>query len=90
MTRACPASGSSGRDGEQAAAGTARIPFVADPDRAGMTEGPRFETAAEIDRFPGLEDDDWPHGHECTRISYADDRSLAVIVEEGRRAGDGA
>ena len=45
--------------------------------------------------FPGLEDDDWPHKHECIRISYADDwsrieRGLAVIVEEVRRARDGA
>ena len=44
--------------------------------------------------FPGLEDDDWPHKHECIRISYADDwsrieRGLAVIVEEVRRACDG-
>ena len=43
--------------------------------------------------FPGLEDDDWPHRHECIRISYADDwsrieRGLAVIVEEVRRARD--
>ena len=45
--------------------------------------------------FPGLEDDDWPHKRECIRISYADDwnrieRGLAVIVEEVRRAYDGA
>ena len=44
--------------------------------------------------FPGLEDDDWPHKHECIRISYADDwsrieRGLAVIVEEVRRASGG-
>ena len=44
--------------------------------------------------FPGLEDDDWPHKHQCIRISYADDwsrieRGLAVIVEEVRRACDG-
>ena len=44
--------------------------------------------------FPGLEDDDWPHKHECIRISYADDwsrieRGLAIIVEEVRRACDG-
>ena len=44
--------------------------------------------------FPGLEDDDWPHKHECIRISFADDwsrieRGLAVIVEEVRRACDG-
>ena len=43
--------------------------------------------------FPGLEDDDWPHRHECIRITYADDwsrveRGLAVIVEEVRRAFD--
>ena len=45
--------------------------------------------------FPGLEDDDWPHKRECIRISYADDwsrieRGLAMIVEEVRRARDGA
>ena len=44
--------------------------------------------------FPGLEADDWPHKHECIRISYADDwsrieRGLAIIVEEVRRACDG-
>ena len=44
--------------------------------------------------FPGLQDDDWPHKHECIRISYADEwsrieRGLAVIVEEVRRAYDG-
>ena len=44
--------------------------------------------------FPGLEDDDWPHKHECIRISYADDwgrveRGLAILVEEVRRALDG-
>ena len=44
--------------------------------------------------FPGLEDDDWPHKHECIRISYADDwsrieRGLGIIVEEVRRACDG-
>ena len=43
--------------------------------------------------FPGLEDDDWPHKHECIRISYADDwsrieRGLAIVVEEVRRAYD--
>ena len=43
--------------------------------------------------FPGLEHDDWPHRHECIRITYADDwsrieRGLAVIVEEVRRAFD--
>ena len=43
--------------------------------------------------FPGLEDDDWPHKHECIRISYADEwsrveRGLTVIVEEVRRARD--
>ena len=41
--------------------------------------------------FPGLEDDDWPHKHECIRISYADDwsrieRGLAIIIEEVRHA----
>ena len=45
--------------------------------------------------FPGLEHDDWPHKHECIRISYADDwsrieRGLAIVVEEVRRARDGA
>ena len=44
--------------------------------------------------FPGLEDDPWPHKHECIRISYADDwsrieRGLAVIVDEVRRARGG-
>ena len=44
--------------------------------------------------FPGLEHDDWPHKHECIRISYADDwsrieRGLAIVVEEVRRARDG-
>ena len=44
--------------------------------------------------FPGLEDDDWPHKHECIRISYADEwsrieRGLGIIVEEVRRARDG-
>ena len=43
--------------------------------------------------FPGLEDDDWPHKHECIRITYADDwsrveRGLRIIVEEVRRACD--
>jgi valine--pyruvate aminotransferase len=41
--------------------------------------------------FPGLEHDDWPHRHECLRISYAQDdatveRGLAIIAEEARRA----
>ncbi len=45
--------------------------------------------------FPGLEDDDWPHKHECLRISYADDwdrieRGLSIVVDEVRRARDGA
>ena len=45
--------------------------------------------------FPGLEHDDWTHKHECIRISYADDwsrieRGLAIVVEEVRRARDGA
>ena len=44
--------------------------------------------------FPGLEDDDWAHKHECIRISYADEwerieRGLAIVVEEVRRACDG-
>ena len=44
--------------------------------------------------FPGLEDDDWPHKHECIRISYADEwerieRGLAIVIEEVRRACDG-
>ena len=43
--------------------------------------------------FPGLEDDDWPHKHECIRISYADEwsrieRGLAIVIEEVRRAFD--
>jgi len=45
--------------------------------------------------FPGLEDDDWRHKHECLRISYADEwsrieRGLAIVVEEVRRACDGS
>ena len=45
--------------------------------------------------FPGREDDDWPHKRECIRISYADDwertqRGLDIVVEEVRRAYDGA
>ena len=41
--------------------------------------------------FPGLEDDDWAHKHQCIRISYADDwhrieRGLAIVIEEVRRA----
>ena len=45
--------------------------------------------------FPGLEDDDWPHKHECIRISYADEwsrieRGLEILIEEVRRACDGA
>jgi valine--pyruvate aminotransferase len=41
--------------------------------------------------FPGLEDD-WPHRHECIRVSYAmpDDtveRGIRIIAEEVRRAG---
>ena len=44
--------------------------------------------------FPGLEVDDWPHKHECIRISYADEwerieRGLAIVIEEIRRACDG-
>ena len=44
--------------------------------------------------FPGLEDDDWAHKHQCIRISYADDwhrieRGLAIVIEEVRRACDG-
>ena len=44
--------------------------------------------------FPGLEADDWPHKHECIRISYADEwsrieRGLAILIEEVRRACDG-
>ena len=43
--------------------------------------------------FPGLEEDDWPHKHECIRISYADEwsrieRGLAIVIEEVRRAFD--
>ena len=45
--------------------------------------------------FPGLEDDDWPHKHECIRISYADEwsrieRGLEILIEEVRRTCDGA
>ena len=44
--------------------------------------------------FPGLEDDDWPHKHQCIRISYADDwhrieRGLEIVIEEVRRACNG-
>ena len=44
--------------------------------------------------FPGLEADDWPHKHECIRISYADEwsrieRGLAIVIEEVRRVCDG-
>ena len=44
--------------------------------------------------FPGLEDDDWPHKHQCIRISYADEwerieRGLAIVTEEIRRACNG-
>ena len=44
--------------------------------------------------FPGLEDDDWPHKHECIRISYADEwsrieRGLEILIEEVRRVCDG-
>ena len=43
--------------------------------------------------FPGLEHDDWPHKHECIRISYADEwerieRGLGIVIEEVRRARD--
>lgn len=41
--------------------------------------------------FPGLDGDDWPHKHECLRISYADDwdrieRGLSIVAAEVRRA----
>ena len=44
--------------------------------------------------FPGLEDDDWPHKHECIRISYADEwsrieRGLEILIGEVRRVCDG-
>ena len=44
--------------------------------------------------FPGLENDDWPHKHQCIRISYADEwerieRGLAIVTEEIRRAYNG-
>ena len=44
--------------------------------------------------FPGLEEDDWSHKHECIRISYADEwsrveRGLPILVDEVRRACDG-
>ncbi|MFO7821432.1 MAG: valine--pyruvate transaminase [Lentisphaeria bacterium] len=37
--------------------------------------------------FPGLEHDDWPHRHECIRVTYAQDdavveQGLSIIVEE--------
>ena len=42
----------------------------------------------------GSKDDDWPHKHQCIRISYADDwhrieRGLEIVIEEVRRACDG-
>ena len=45
--------------------------------------------------FPGLGHDDWPHKHECIRISYADEwsrieKGLAIVIDEVRRARDGA
>ena len=44
--------------------------------------------------FPGLEDDDWPHKHQCIRISYADEwerieRGLAIVTEEIQHAYNG-
>jgi valine--pyruvate aminotransferase len=47
------------------------------------------------DCFVGLEDDDWPHRHECLRVSYAQDadavfRGIEIIAEEVKRAyGEG-
>jgi valine--pyruvate aminotransferase len=37
--------------------------------------------------FPGLENDDWPHKHECIRVTYAQDEAvvregITVIAEE--------
>ena len=45
--------------------------------------------------FPGLEHDDWPHKNQCIRISYADEwsrieRGLGIVIDEVRRAHDGA
>ncbi len=44
--------------------------------------------------FPGLGHDDWPHKHECIRISYADEwsrieRGLEIVIDEVRRARNG-
>lgn len=41
--------------------------------------------------FPGLENDDWQHKHECLRVTYSQDdaqvaRGIAIIGEEVRRA----
>jgi len=41
--------------------------------------------------FPGLENDDWPHKHECIRVTYAQDDAVVregvkVIADEVRRA----
>ncbi|MFT5393876.1 MAG: valine--pyruvate aminotransferase [Gammaproteobacteria bacterium] len=43
--------------------------------------------------FPGLEDDPWPHKHECLRLSYADqpekvERGLKLVAQQVRRAYD--
>jgi len=40
--------------------------------------------------FPGLEKDDWPHKHECIRVTYAQDEAVVrngveVIVDEVRK-----
>ena len=45
--------------------------------------------------FPGLEHDGWPHKNQCIRISYADEwsrieRGLGIVIDEVRRAHDGA
>lgn len=41
--------------------------------------------------FPGLEDEDWPHRHQCLRVSYARDndqveRGMAIIADEVGKA----
>ncbi len=41
--------------------------------------------------FPGMEDDDWSHKHECLRITYSQnpdevERGLAMVAEEVRKA----
>jgi valine--pyruvate aminotransferase len=44
--------------------------------------------------FPGLGDTDWPHRHECIRVSYAQpeahvQRGMQIIAQEVKRAYSG-